>query len=189
MIARLVVTLAMVALAGCGSAQADRPTDGHLVSESLPIPAEEASASASAEEATTAETDAGSTEPRCAVEVDDPAVAPQVARFRRWLQDQTVGRRLTIEGVEPVCGDLEGALVVDVDLSGPAGGLDSLARALPLYYPGSAWVVGDYERLDGDDNPLRIAVEVRVPVGAEPRPRCTWDPATPCPPGLDNPQP
>jgi hypothetical protein len=186
LIARLVVTLSVVALAGCGSSQSDRPSDGHIFSESLPIPAQEA---ASAEEAATTEPDAGSVDPRCAVDADDPAVAPQIGRFQRWLQDQTVGRRLTIEGVDPVCGDLEGALVVDVGLSGPAGGLDSLARALPLYYPGSVWAVGSYERLDGDDNPLRISIEVRVPVGAEPRPRCTWDPATPCPPGLDNPQP
>lgn len=173
MIVRLVVTIALAALAGCGSPQGERPSEGHLVSEPLPLPVEEAPS---------AEADAAPSGPRCALAPDDPSAAPQIARFQRWLQDQTVGRRLTIESVDPVCGDLEGALVVDVGLSGPAGGLDSLSRALPLYYPGSAWVVGDYERLDGDDNPLRVTVQVRVPVGAEPRPRCTWDPATPCPP-------
>jgi hypothetical protein len=186
-IQRLAVTVALVALAACGGAQGDRPetaADGHLVSEALPIPEGDAGEATSTEPSASTEEATEEPGPQCELEVDDPSAARQLAGFQRWLMDQTVGRRLTIEGLVPMCGDLEGSLVVDVDLSGPAGGLDSLSRALPLYYPGSTWTVGEYERLGGRDVQLRVTVEVRVPTGSEPRPRCAWDPATPCPPGV-----
>ena len=157
----------------------------------LPVE-EETPAAASAEEAPTAAEPAaeepggpgagGGVGPAmCRLDPADPAAARQLAVFRRWLRDQAVGRATTIEDVQPVCGDRDGMLVSLVTASGPSGGLQSLAHALDAYYPGASWLVQRHERLEGDDVPLRIAAEVRIPVGAVPRPRCTWDPATPCP--------
>lgn len=175
---------AALLLAACGAAiESTSPSEelaAELTSEPLPIPpSAEEEAAAVEEEAPAAEEPAAEVPP-CELEVDAPEVAAALAVFRRWLRDQAVGRRLMVESVDPRCGSQGGFLVLDVVLSGPAGGLQSLGRALTLYYPGSSWTARDYDRLEGQGVPLRLLVEVRLPDGARPRPRCAWDPEAPC---------
>ena len=180
------------ALVACprNSRPSEEPTDEELVSEPLPLPAaeelaaEELAAEEPAAEELAAEepADAGAAEsgPDCRLSSSDAETRGQLRAFRRWLQDQSVGRRLVVEELEPICGDREGFLVMRLCLSGPAGGLQSLSRALSLYYPGSSWTALEYERLEGAEVPLRLEVEVNLPSGATPQPRCTWDPDTSC---------
>lgn len=172
---------------GCGGAQHD---DGYettaaeelVHSESLPIPEEGGvDAESASGDSAASDTEGGPPLLSCELEVDHPAVERQLSTFVRWLRDQSVGRQVSTDDLSPLCGDQDGYLVLEIYLSGPAGGLDSLGRALPLYYPGSTWNVTDYERLEGDGVPLRVTVEVRVPTGAVPRPRCAWDATVPCP--------
>lgn len=170
----------------CGGAQgtddATTPTSEESVtSEPLPIPAEDDVAAGSDDASEEDDSDAGDTPEPCDLSIEDRDASRQIALFTRWLRDQTVGRHVTIDRLSPECGDRGGFLVLDIHLSGPAGGLDSLGRALTLYYPGSAWTVLAYERLDGDGIPLRITVDVRIPCGAVPRHRCQWDGSVPCP--------
>jgi len=183
---RLVALVTTLFLAACGGAQSGGPeeatTEQEIVSEPLPISSEEPAAS---EETTTEGAEEAGTEepppPPCTLDATSPEAVRQLSRFSRWLRDQSVGRRVAVDDLSAICGDQEGYLVLDVHLRGPAGGLDSLGRALPLYYPSSTWTVIEYERLPGDGIPLRVTVDVRLPTGAEPRPRCTWDLAIPCP--------
>jgi hypothetical protein len=180
---RVALAVAVGASAGCGGAQ--RPDDddrvrGTLVTEPLPIAApavEEAS-----EEAPVAEEplEPGPDAAPCDLPPDAPPAREQATVLRRWLRDQAVGRRLTVEAIEPSCGDRAGFFVARLVVAGPAGGLQSLGRALTMYWPGATWRALDHERLGGDEVNLRLTVDVLVPAGGSPHPRCEWDPATPC---------
>jgi hypothetical protein len=113
----------------------------------------------------------------------EPTVAIQqdVASFNRWLRDQSVGRHVVVEELGPLC-HAQDATVVNLTLTGPAGGLQSMGRALQAYYPRSQWKIRHYERLQGHRLPLRVCVEVLLHRGDRPRPRCEWDPDVSCPP-------
>ncbi len=119
-------------------------------------------------------------EPPCELEPEELESSRQLSVFRRWLQDQSVGRGLTPEELELVCGDQGGFMVLHLTVCGPAGGLQSMSRALEAYYPGSSWVASSHERLEGENYPLRIRVVVRIPTGESPRPRCDWDSELEC---------
>jgi len=174
-------------LAACGGSQHDGTT---TAAEESAMPVEE---SAAAEEAGAAEeavgavpADPGAEEPDgghrpCLLPARAPAARQQTFAFQRWLRDQAVGRHITVEGFEPRCGDRDGFLVVRLRLRGESGELLSLGRALEAYYPGSAWRPLGHERLGGPGVMLRLHTEVEIPVGASPRPRCTWDAGASCP--------
>ncbi len=125
-------------------------------------------------------TEPGAAEPVCTLAPDAPEAARWIAVFGRWMRDQSVGRHVTVESIVPICGDLEGRTVLELVLSGSAGELQSLGNALESYYPGSSWNSRGHTRLEGEGYQMRIIVEVSIPAGAEPRPRCTWDPDLPC---------
>ncbi len=186
------IVLVVGGLASCGASQhpdAEEPSSPvvELVSESLPIatPTEAAMEEPAVEELAVdepamEEPDAAAGMAPCSLDPDAPPAAAQLRDFERWLLDQSVGRQLTIEQIDPRCGDREGFLVVHLELTGQVGGLQSLSRALPLYWPGATWSPGRYERFGGEMLRLRLDVEVCVPTGIELRPRCEWDPAGNC---------
>lgn len=118
--------------------------------------------------------------PTCDVAPEEPDPSRQIEVFRRWFQDQSVGRDVATEELEPTCGDRGGFLVFQLTVTGPAGGLQSMSNALEAYYPGSSWSASSHERLEGEDYPLRIRAEILVPVGESPRPRCEWDEELEC---------
>lgn len=191
--------LTLLSIAGCGASSQSGDSNETLVSEALPLPPHEEAAAEEegleapmavepmAEEPGSHDGGPDAAEPACTLEPGDPAVREQLRRFHRWLRDQSVGRRLTVIAVDALCGDRGGYLTLELSLEGPAGGLQSLSRALTNYYPGSSWEALEYERLPGEDVPLRLDVEVRLPVGASPRPRCEWDPALDCEPAAAEP--
>jgi len=188
--------IVILVASGCATRSHNSNVEESLVSEPLPLPSYEdtdvvETAEEPASEAMTEPAEGGSrspdggaeaVEPSCTVEVTEDSAVEQIARFRRWLRDQSVGRRLSVEAFDPTCGDRGGFIVIELEITGPAGGLQSLSRALGAYYPGSSWEAIQHQRLESEDIPRRRRVEVRVPVGARPRPRCEWDPALECAP-------
>jgi len=117
----------------------------------------------------------------CSLAVDCPSALSQQSVFERWLRDQSVGRHINVEALEPLCGERDGFWIAQGTLSGTGHELDSLSRALSLYFPGSRFDVRDHDRLDGTELRLRVYVDVAIPVGETPRPRCIWDSAVECP--------
>jgi hypothetical protein len=160
-----------------------QPTEVAADEESTALATEEPDSGIEMPEPATEEPDSGIEvpEPLCELPPDTPEAAFQIRVFRRWLQDQSVGRQVVIEQIEPTCGDREGSVVIELVATGPAGGLQSLGYALEVYYPDSSWTARSHQRLHGERYPLRIHVEVLLPIGTQPLPRCTWDPETPCP--------
>lgn len=183
--------LAAALASGCGGRQgpgAEEPSATETSAAEETAPAEETTEEATTEETTAVApflTDAGpvATEPDagpCRVPPEALAGTPQLEAFRRWLHDQSVGRHLAVEAVDPLCGDRRGLVVIRVTLRGASGELLSLGRALGAYYPGATWRPLGHDRLPGPGLVLRLRTEVSLPVGALPRPRCTWDPSVDC---------
>jgi hypothetical protein len=160
------------------------PLREHVAPEISPAgEVDEASAQGSAEEAEVPRPvkSAESADASCRAPADAASVARDIAIFRRWLLDQSVGRHVTIVRFAPSCGDEQGLFAVALTLRGTADELLSLGRAFDAYYPGASWRALGHERLGESPLALQIDIEIGVPSGATPRPRCVFDPATPCP--------